>query len=61
MIKDPEFTSGPLEEVLRYNRNLNRLLTVFRRAGPIRSALHRFLVDGMNRKRFRDRINAVFS
>jgi geranylgeranyl reductase len=61
MIKDPEYISGPMEEVLRYNRNLDRLLMLFRCAGPFRGVLHRFLVGSMNRKRFRDRINAVFS
>lgn len=61
MITDPEYISRPMEQVLRYNRALNRVFMVFRRAGPFRGLLQELFVNLMNRKRIRDRINAAFS
>lgn len=61
MILDPSFDSQLLEEVLKYNRNVYRVLKLFRSAGPLKGHLHELLVFLMNRRQIRDKINGSFS
>ncbi len=60
MILDPGYKSQALEEVLKYNLVLQRVMLLFRIAGPIRGLLYEFFVFLMKRKWLRDRINANF-
>jgi flavin-dependent dehydrogenase len=61
MILDPGYSPVLLEQVIRYNRMLARIMNIFRAAGPLKGALQEFLVFLMTRKRIRDRVNAGFS
>jgi len=60
IILDPEYRSQSLEEVLKYNRILQRVMLLFRIAGPIRGMLYEFFIYLMNRKWLRDKINSNF-
>ena len=61
IIMDPEYEPQLLNGVLKYNRILERVMALFRLAGPLRGALQETLVYLMNRRWIRDRINAGFS
>ncbi len=61
MILDPSHEPELLRQVIRYNRILERVMKVFRRAGPMKGCLQETLVFLMNRRWIRDRINAGFS
>jgi geranylgeranyl reductase family protein len=61
MIMDPAHRPNQLIQVLKYNRTLERIMAVFRWAGPMRGALQEFLVFLMTRNWIRDKINAMFS
>lgn len=60
-ILDPEYQAEQLKQVLKYNRIMERMMAVFRWAGPLRGAFQEFLLFLMTRNRIRDKINAMFS
>jgi geranylgeranyl reductase len=61
MILDPDNDPSRLNELLKYNRILDRIMALFRRAGPFRGALQELLLMLMNSRRIREKINARFS
>jgi len=61
MILDPEHDPVLLEEVLKYNRTLERVMKLFQWAGPLKGALQEGLLILMNREGLRKRINAQFT
>ena len=61
MILDPAYDPVQLKEVLRYNRILERVLQLFRFAGPFRGALQELLLIFMTREWLRKRINKQFT
>ena len=61
MIMDPQYTSQPMDEMLKYNRMLERWMHLFRSFGPLRGLLFEFLIFMMKQRRFRKKINASFS
>lgn len=61
MILDPMHQAAELAQVLKYNRDLDRILRLFRWAGPFRGAVHELLLILMNRRWVRNRINAQFT
>ena len=61
MIMDPDHDPSRLNQLLKYNRTLDRIMTVFRRAGPFRGVLQEFLLILINSRRTREKINARFS
>jgi hypothetical protein len=61
MIIDPMPKADKLDQVLKYNRVLERVMGVFRWAGPLRGSLQEFLVILMNIEWLRKKINAQFT
>jgi geranylgeranyl reductase len=61
MIIDPKHEPNQLDQVLKYNRVLERVMAIFRWAGPFRGALQEFLLILMNKKWLRNKVNAQFS
>ena len=61
MIIDPNHESIQLDQVLKYNRILERVMAIFRWAGPLRGALQEFLLILMNIEWLRKKVNAQFS
>lgn len=61
MIIDPAHKPIQLEQVLKYNRILERIMAVFRWAGPLRGAVQEFLLILMNQDWLRKKVNAQFS
>ena len=61
LIIDPSYQAGLLSEVVKYNRILEKVMKVFRLAGPFKGALQELLVFLMTRKWVRSRVNAGFS
>jgi geranylgeranyl reductase len=61
LILDPAHPPDQMNQVLKYNRILGRIMAAFRWAGPLRGALQEFLLFLMTRERIRDKINAMFS
>ena len=61
MILDPAYKPLQLQEALRYNRILERVLNLFRFAGPFRGALQELLLILMNRDWLRKKINRQFT
>jgi len=61
MILDPNYKSGPLEKVLRYNAVQYKIMKAFIRSGLIRSAVHEMLLIAMNSKAVRRFIQSSFS
>ncbi len=61
MILDPMHKADKLDQVLKYNRILERVMALFRWAGPLRGALQEFLVILMNKEWLRKKVNAQFS
>jgi flavin-dependent dehydrogenase len=61
MILDPAHEPHLLNEVIKYNRTLEKVMNTFRYAGPLKGFLQEVLVFLMTRRRIRDRINAGFS
>ena len=61
MIIDPRYKADKLDQVLKYNRILERVMAVFRWAGPLRGSLQEFLVILMNKEWLRMKINAQFT
>jgi len=61
MIIDPMHKPIQLEQVLKYNRVLERVMALFRWAGPLRGALQEYLVILMNNEWLRKKVNAQFS
>ena len=61
LILDPKHQADQLNQVLKYNRILERIMAAFRWAGPLRGLLQEFLLFLMTRERIRDKINAMFS
>lgn len=61
LILDPSHSCELLEEVLKYNRILEKVMNVFRRSGPFKGSLQELLVFLMTRKWVRKKINAGFS
>jgi flavin-dependent dehydrogenase len=61
MILDPSYQANLLDEVVKYNRILEKVMGVFRYSGPLKGVLQDFLVFLMNRKWIRKRVNAGFS
>jgi geranylgeranyl reductase len=61
MILDPAYEAVQLDRVFRYNRILDRVLSVFRLAGPFRGALQELLLILMNGKWLREKIRNQFS
>ncbi len=61
LIMDPDHRPESLNQVLRYNRTLERMMKVFHRAGPLRGAMQELFVFLMSRDWVRDRINNMFS
>jgi geranylgeranyl reductase family protein len=60
MILDTQYTSHALDQMHKYNRVLHRVMLLFRIFGPFRGLLFEFFLFLMNRKWFRNRINARF-
>lgn len=60
-ILDPEHQAEAMSQVLKYNRTLDRMMAVFRWAGPLRGAFQEFFIFLMNRTWIRNKINALFS
>jgi hypothetical protein len=50
-----------MQQLLRYNRTLGRLMAVFQWAGPLRGSLQEVFLYMMTRKWVRDKINSLFS
>ena len=61
MIIDPMHKPIQLEQVLKYNRILERVMALFRCAGPLRGALQEYLLILMNNDWLRKKVNAQFS
>ncbi|MEN8156820.1 MAG: NAD(P)/FAD-dependent oxidoreductase [Bacteroidota bacterium] len=61
MILDPAYNPELLKSVLKYNRTLEKVMKIFRFAGPLKGVLQELLVFLMTRRRIRNRINAGFS
>ena len=61
MIIDPMHKPIQLEQVLKYNRILERVMAVFRWAGPLRGAVQEFLLILMNKEWLRKKVNVQFS
>ncbi len=61
MIMDPKHKADKLDKVLKYNHVLERVMAVFRWAGPLRGMLQEFLVILMNKEGLRKKINAQFT
>jgi flavin-dependent dehydrogenase len=61
MIMDPDHDPSRLNQLLKYNRTLERIMAVLRRAGPFRGVLQEFLLILINSRRTREKINARFS
>jgi len=61
MIIDPMHKTDKLDQVLKYNRVLERVMAAFRQAGPLRGALQEFLLILMNKEWLRKKINAQFA
>jgi hypothetical protein len=61
MILEPGYKPVQLAEALRYNRILERVMKLFRRAGPFKAALQEFLLILMNREWLRKKINKQFT
>ena len=61
MILDPMHKTDKLDLVLKYNRVLERVMALFRWAGPLRGALQESLVILMNKEWLRKKVNAQFS
>lgn len=61
MILDPMHKPVQLEQVLKYNRDLDRLRALFRWAGPFRGAMQELLLILMKKKWVRNRINNQFT
>jgi len=61
MIMDPMHQPGELAQALKYNRDLGRILRLFRWAGPFRGALQELLLVLMNKDWVRNRINSQFT
>jgi flavin-dependent dehydrogenase len=61
MIMDPAHKPVELDLALKYNRDLDRILRLFRWAGPLRGALQELLMVLMNKEWVRKRINAQFT
>ncbi len=61
MIIDPMHQPIQLEQVLKYTRILERVMAVFRWAGPLRGAVQEFLLILMNKEWLRKKVNAQFS
>lgn len=60
-ILDPNHSAEPMKRLLKYNRTLDRMMAIFRWAGPFRAALQEFLLFLMTRNWIRDKVNAMFS
>jgi geranylgeranyl reductase len=61
MIIDPMHKAEKLDQVLKYNRILERVMAAFRWAGPFRGMLQEFLLILMNNEWLRKKINAQFA
>ena len=61
LILDPKHHADRMNQLLKYNRTLEKMMAVFRWAGPMRGALQEFLLFLMTRNWIRDKINAMFS
>lgn len=61
MILDPAYNPEYLNQLLNYNQTLDRIMAIFRWAGPLRGALQESLLILMNKEWVRDKINARFS
>ena len=61
MIIDPMHKADKLDQVLKYNRIMERVMAAFRWAGPLRGALQEFLLILMNQEWLRKKVNAQFS
>jgi len=61
MIKDPTHKAEKLDQVLKYNRIMERVMAAFRWAGPLRGTLQEFLLILMNNEWLRKKINAQFA
>ena len=61
IIMDPAYRPVQLEEALKYNRILERVMNLFRFAGPFKSNLQEFLLILMNREWLRKKINNQFT
>ncbi len=61
MILDPMHKPGELAQVLKYNHDLDKVLRLFRWAGPFRGTMQELLLVLMNTKWVRNRINAQFT
>ena len=61
MIVDPMHKTDKLDQVLKYNRVLERVMAVFRWAGPLRGMLQEFLIILMNKEWLRKKINSQFT
>ena len=61
MIMDPMHKTDKLDQVLKYNRILERVMAIFRWAGPLRGMLQESLVILMNKDWLRKKVNAQFT
>lgn len=61
MIMNPEHESVELDQVLKYNRAMDRVMATFRRAGPLLGALQELLLILMNTAWIRNKVRDQFS
>lgn len=61
MIMDPGHKTDKLGQVLKYNRIMERVMAVFRWAGPLRGMVQEFLIILMNKEWLRKKINDQFT
>ena len=60
-IMDPRYDTAMLNQVLKYNRALERILRLLLFAGPLKGLLQEFMLYLISRKRIREKIKAGFS
>jgi len=61
MILDPDHTHEHMDQLVKYNQTVERIMAIFRWAGPLRGVLQELLIILMNKEWVRDKINARFS
>jgi geranylgeranyl reductase len=61
LIKDPEYETVQLDQVLKYNQAMERVMGAFRRSGPFLGALQELLLILMNTSWIRNKVRDQFS
>jgi len=61
LIRDPEYETVQLDQVLKYNQAMDRVMGAFRRAGPFLGILQELLLILMNTSWIRNKVRDQFS